>query len=69
MTRETNRREFIRNTAVGAASIWAGTQLGCASSMMAGAISGPIQFACIGVKGKGFSDSTHAAENGEVVAI
>ena len=67
MTRETSRREFIRNTAVGSAGILAGTQLGFASTSWP--IQDKIQFASIGVSGKGGSDSAHAAQNGDMVAI
>ena len=66
MTSRTNRRDFIKTTAAAGVGFW-----------VAGGVSIPesraaiesINFACIGVQGKGSSDSADCERNGNIVAI
>ncbi len=61
-----NRRTFIKSTAAIGAGFWvAGSVVAKAST----SANEEIRFACIGVGGKGSSDSLDAAKNGKVVAI
>ncbi len=62
----TNRRRFIQTTAAVSAGYWVAG--GVAPKESLSAIE-EIRFACIGVGGKGSSDSQDAARNGRVVAI
>ena len=67
MNRRSNRRDFLRQTALAGA---AGTILGGGSSALA--LPGPndrVRFACIGVGGKGDSDTNDAGKHGEIVAL
>jgi predicted dehydrogenase len=67
MTQKTTRREFVKQTAVGLGSAWwIGTQSLSAQEKS------PVErlnFACIGVDGKGSSDTDDARNSGNVVAI
>lgn len=66
MAHPSNRRQFIQAAAVTTAGYWV------AGGTKAKASSSPneqIRFACIGVGGKGSSDSLDASKNGDVVAI
>lgn len=66
MSSRSSRREFLRTTAVTGLGVWA------AQSAWADDAQSPndrIRFACIGVGGKGESDTRDAANAGEVVAI
>jgi predicted dehydrogenase len=62
----TNRRRFIQTTAAVGAGYWVAG--GVAPKESRSAIE-EIRFACVGVGGKGNSDSQDAARNGRVVAI
>jgi predicted dehydrogenase len=62
----TNRRRFIQTTAAASAGYWVAG--GVAPKESRSALE-EIRFACIGVGGKGSSDSKDAAKNGRVVAI
>ena len=65
-----SRRDFIKTSAAGGAL--AGVSLGYWSSLAAQESNSPnevIRFACIGVGGKGDSDSKDAAAAGQIVAI
>ncbi len=66
----TNRREFLKATAASGAVVgsgfWIASSAEAARSKMA---NGQIQFGCIGVGGKGSSDSRDAGSRGEVVGI
>jgi predicted dehydrogenase len=68
MSRGTNRREFLRQAALAGAGFWVA---GTSSSLWAAPklANGQIQFAGIGVGGKGRSDILQAADFGKVVAI
>jgi predicted dehydrogenase len=66
MGRRTNRRQFLQQTAAAGIGFWV------AGGVALKAKDGPndkIRFACIGVGGKGGTDSSHAALFGDVVAI
>ncbi|MDZ4818499.1 MAG: Gfo/Idh/MocA family oxidoreductase [Planctomycetota bacterium] len=65
MARNTSRREFLQTTAAVAG-------VGYFSSLAAAESTSPnevIRYACIGIGGKGDSDSGDAANNGDIVAI
>jgi predicted dehydrogenase len=63
-----SRREFLKATTLAGAGFWiAGTS--SAADKESKSANGKLQFACIGVGGKGRSDSDEAGKNGEVVAI
>ena len=66
MPRKQNRRRFIQTSAAVGASYWVAGGVQPARSE---AKNEQIQFACIGVDGKGSSDSADAGRLGEVVAI
>lgn len=66
MRRGLNRRQMLQTTAVAVAGV------GFHSSLKAAESTSPnekIRFACIGIGGKGASDSGDAKKNGDVVAI
>jgi len=65
MSEQSSRREFLRNAALTGTGIWV------VGRSWAGAQSPneKVNFACIGVGGKGESDSNHAASFGNIVAI
>src|SRR3954447_17005595 len=62
--RQTSRREFLKTTAVTGVGLWVGGKALAAESP-----NERIRFACIGVGGKGDSDTADAARLGDVVAI
>ncbi len=66
MSSLSSRREFIRNTALTGAALWA-AQVAQASQYKSA--NDTINFACIGVGGKGDSDSRDASQHGNIVAI
>ncbi len=66
MAQRTNRRRFIQTTAAAGVGFWAG---GGVSPRPSRAAIDEISFACIGVGGKGSSDSSEAGKNGNIVAI
>src|SRR5439155_595422 len=66
MSRRTNRRRFLKTSAVIGAGYWA---LGGIAPRESRAANEKIQFACVGVAGKGAEDSQDAGKNGDVVAI
>ena len=65
MTKRT-RRDFVKSTAALGAGCWV---LGGTSVKASVSANEEIRFACIGVGGKGKSDSTEAGKHGKVVAI
>jgi predicted dehydrogenase len=66
MSRRTNRREFLKQATLAGVGFWVAGGLSARESRAA---NDKINFACIGVGGKGRSDSSHAALFGNVVAI
>src|SRR5262245_801506 len=66
MPRQTNRRQFLQTTALSGVGFWVAGSLRADESKSANE---RIRFACIGVGGKGSSDSEDAAKHGDVVAI
>ena len=66
MSKSTNRRSFIKTGAAVGAGFWAA---GGVSPRESRSANEEIRFGCIGVGGKGESDSTDAARSGKVVAI
>jgi predicted dehydrogenase len=66
MGRRTNRRDFLKQTALTGVGFWVAGGLTLANNNSA---NDRLRFACIGVGGKGDSDSSHVAQFGDVVAI
>ncbi|MGB1929235.1 MAG: Gfo/Idh/MocA family protein [Mariniblastus sp.] len=66
MTKGSNRREFVKSTAALGAGAWVAGGISIKPSISA---LEEIRFGCIGVGGKGASDSTDAGNHGKVVAI
>lgn len=66
MSNASNRREFIKSTAALGAGAWV---LGGISPKPSLSANEEIRFACIGVGGKGSSDTTDAGRHGKVVAM
>lgn len=64
--KNTNRRRFLQSTAAVSAGYWVAGGVSAKESRSA---LEEIRFACIGVGGKGSSDSKDAANNGRIVAI
>ena len=64
--RKSTRRSFIQQTAALSAGVFAGGQLFAQQSTSANE---RVRFACIGIGGKGDSDSADAGKHGDVVAI
>ena len=64
--RRTNRRDFLKTSA---AAVSAGYFISTASAEESNSPNEKVNFACIGVGGKGDSDSEHVANHGNVVAI
>ncbi len=65
MSRQVHRRHFLMSTSAAAAGLLAYPRRGRADDSP----NEKVRFACIGIGGKGGSDSDHAAQCGEVVAI
>jgi len=66
MGSQRTRREFLRDAAVTGAALWAARG---AWAQVSKSPNERIQFACIGVGGKGESDTADAARFGDIVAI
>ena len=66
MTQRQNRRKFMKVSAAASAGYWAAG--GVSAKASTSAIE-TINFACVGVGGKGTSDSNDAARHGNIVAI
>ena len=66
MKRSTSRRDFLKSTTAAGVGFWAAA--GAMPRESRSAIE-RIRFGCIGVGGKGSSDSKDASRNGDVVAI
>ncbi len=66
MTKKQNRREFVQSTAALGIGAWVAGGVSLKPSISA---LEEIRFACIGVGGKGESDSTNAGNDGKVVAM
>src|SRR5438093_1015122 len=67
MGRRSSRREFLKQGAAAGLGFW--TLGGLSLALEPKGSNDEIQFACIGVDGKGASDSAHAAAFGKIVAI
>src|SRR6267142_2318336 len=66
MNHPTTRRAFLQSTALAGAGFWVA---GAPADEKSNSANGQIRFACIGVGGKGRSDSADAARHGTVVAL
>src|SRR5437660_5015735 len=66
MSRQTSRRAFLQESAAIGIGLWAGGGMLARASASANE---RIRFACIGIDGKGDSDSADAKKFGDVVAI
>ena len=70
MSQPNNRRDFLKVTAATGVGYWvAGRAHADESQSKSGSPNEKIHFACIGVDGKGDSDSNDAGRHGLVVAI
>ncbi len=67
MSRASSRRDFMKHTAGIASAVWVANS--AQSFAQSKSANGQINFACIGVEGKGSSDSSDAGKHGKVVAI
>ncbi|MEZ6068573.1 MAG: Gfo/Idh/MocA family oxidoreductase [Planctomycetaceae bacterium] len=65
MARQTSRRQFVKQSAAIGAAVWVGGSVRSDDT----AANSRVRYACIGVGGKGGSDSGDAAKFGDVVAI
>ncbi len=65
-TKRTNRRDFLRTTTAAGVGFWVAAGVSIPESRAANET---INFACIGVGGKGSSDSEDCERNGNIVAI
>ena len=68
MSHQTNRRDFLKTSAAASTAWWVGHSLTPAFAQSRANIEN-INFACVGIEGKGSSDSQDAGKNGNVVAI
>jgi len=66
MSGKSNRREFLRTTALTGVGVWVATRASADDKQSA---NDKINFACIGVGGKGESDTADAARLGNLYAI
>ncbi len=66
MTKRTNRRDFLRTTTAAGVGFWVAAGVSLRESRAANE---KINFACIGVGGKGSSDSEDCERAGNIVAI
>ena len=66
MSRHTSRRDFMKATTAAGIGFWVA---GGARAEESKSANERIRFACIGVGGKGSSDSKDASRNGDIVAI
>jgi predicted dehydrogenase len=66
MSQRSNRREFLKQSALAGIGFWAAGGIALAASKSPNE---QINIACIGVGGKGDSDATQAAKFGNIVAI
>jgi predicted dehydrogenase len=66
MSRKTNRRSFLQESAAIGIGLWAGGGMTARASTAANE---RVRFGCIGVGGKGDSDSADAGKYGDVVGI
>jgi predicted dehydrogenase len=68
MSTRLTRRRFLQASAAGAASYWL-SATATSAARAADAPNGKLRIACIGVGGKGGSDTDHAGQVGQVVAL
>src|SRR6202158_5004906 len=66
MRDKTNRRDFLKQTSLAGVGFWVAGGIALADDKSA---NGKINFACIGVGGKGSSDTDQAAHFGNIVAL
>jgi predicted dehydrogenase len=66
MIRKSTRRDFIKHSSAIGAALWVGAPTVFSAEKSPNS---RVRYACIGVSGKGQSDSSDAADHGDVVAI
>ncbi len=66
MQRQINRRRFVRDASLAGAGFWLASQSDCVFSRSPNE---RVNIGCIGVGGKGSSDTDGAARYGEIVAL
>ncbi len=69
MTARTNRRDFLKATAAAGFGFWVAGTAAADDTKKERSSNDRIRFACIGIGGKGDSDTADAARFGDVVAI
>src|SRR5882724_11280876 len=69
MSEGTKRRDFLKYTAATGMGYWVAGTKTWAQEADTKSPNEKVNFACVGVTGKGGSDSSHAAQVGNVVAI
>lgn len=69
MPHETNRRNFLKGTAVAGAGYWVLGRQTIAQELASKSPNEKVNFASIGIGGKGDSDSEHVAKGGNLVAV
>jgi len=65
MKQQNSRRDFIKTSAAIGAAVWVGGSVQADDK----SANGRVRYACIGVGGKGESDSSDAARHGDIVAF
>jgi predicted dehydrogenase len=66
MSKQLSRRDFLEAAALAGVGFWVS---GTARAAQGRSANGQIRFACVGVGGKGRSDTADAARHGDVVAL
>jgi predicted dehydrogenase len=69
MSHQNSRREFLKTTAAAGVGFWVAGTAAAEDSKQSKSALDKINFACVGVGGKGASDSSDAGRHGNVVAI
>ncbi|MGE0605588.1 MAG: Gfo/Idh/MocA family protein [Pirellulales bacterium] len=67
MSHRNTRRDFIKSTALAGVGVWVAGS--ARAEEKAKSANDKINFACIGISGKGSSDTADAAQNGNIAAI
>jgi len=69
MAHRSNRREFLKHSAMAGAGFWIAGRASWADELQSNSPNERLNLACIGVGGKGDGDSEHAANHANLVAI
>src|SRR5580704_9342699 len=69
MARKTNRRDFLKSGAVLGAGVWVAGRATWADELASKSPNERVNVACIGIGGKGDSDSSEVGKHANLVAI